>query len=177
MARFKNVGGPHIVADKSKPINGPDGKPTGRFEKRVINNGQTIDSDDDLTIKHAGKFERVADHGGDARIADLERQLAEAKARGFLPSAADDARQAYALHNPATAPGGQVVEGFQANGGPLNPEHAERAGVAGAERFTETSGAAGTASGDTRKPSVQPNDFAPGGKPADRGDAHGGKKK
>jgi hypothetical protein len=33
MARYRLLAGQFIKADKSKPIQGADGKPTGRFEK------------------------------------------------------------------------------------------------------------------------------------------------
>jgi hypothetical protein len=111
--RFKLLGGQHIESDKSKPILGPDDKPTGRYEKRVYSAGAVIESDTDLAAKHgANKYELLHDHGGESgRVAQLERELADARAklaaRGVTPGDA-------AVDNPSVAPGGQVSSGFQA---------------------------------------------------------------
>jgi hypothetical protein len=106
-------GGQHIVADKSKPRLGADGKPTGRYESRVITKGGTFESDVDLGAREPTRYRTI---GGDvtdanARIAELEKQLAEERAKRATASTATSA------DNPAVAPGGQVSSGFQKTSG------------------------------------------------------------
>jgi hypothetical protein len=128
MARYKLLAGQHVAADKSKPINGPDGKPTGRFELVTYKAGQVVNSDADLVAKFgAGHFERV--DGGDGsqeKIAALERELATLKSKLGTPG---DVNADNLLHSPSVAPGGQVSTGWQANSGPMDPDDAERAGA------------------------------------------------
>jgi hypothetical protein len=168
---FRLLEGQHIQADPTRPIVGPDGKPTGRFERRVYQKGDVIETDTDLAAKlGANKFEPLTGDGGQARIAELERELAEARAAqgaGSLPG--DPNAQNLAL-SPAVAPGGQVSTGFQhaagssrgTASGPLDPAKAERAGAAGFGLPAEAAKAAGKQQQDfTAAASDTPPDAPP----------------
>lgn len=133
--KFKLLAGQHVEADRDRPILDPEGKPTGRFARKTYKAGDVVESETDLAARlGANKFEKLDEGGDRARIAELERQLAEARAA--LPSAAATAPSTA----PAAAPGGQVSDGFQrATGspggtasGPLPEADFGRAGVAGA---------------------------------------------
>jgi uncharacterized small protein (DUF1192 family) len=127
MARYKLLAGGFEQADKSKPILGPDGKPTGRFEKRHFRAGATVESDVDLIAKFgAGQFELVGGDDSSRKIAALERELATLRAKKGTPG---DVNADNLLHSPSVAPGGQVSTGWQANSGSMDPDDAERAGA------------------------------------------------
>lgn len=141
--RFELLESQHIEADKSKPVLGPDGKPTGRFEKKTYTKGQLIDTDTDLATKlGANKFRPVGNDGGQARIAELEAELAAARA-ALGPRTPGDVT-ALNLSSPAVAPGGQVSTGFQRAAGaqgsaPMSPEEAAAHGGYGGESGESTS--------------------------------------
>jgi hypothetical protein len=131
MARYKLLAGGFEQADKSKPIKGPDGKPTGRFEKvKYSARGgaqPVIESDVDLVAKFgAAQFSLAGGDDSSAKIAKLERELATLRAKQGTPG---DVNADNLLHSPAVAPGGQVSTGWQANSGPMDPDDAERAGA------------------------------------------------
>jgi hypothetical protein len=131
MARYKLLAGGFEQADKSKPILGPDGKPTGRFEKRrfVAKGGSQpiVESDTNLIAKFGpGQFELVGGDDSSRKIEALERELATLRAKKGTPG---DVNADNLLHSPSVAPGGQVSTGWQANSGPMDPDDAERAGA------------------------------------------------
>lgn len=145
MAKYELVAGQHIEADKTKPLKGPDGKPTGRFEKKVFNAPAVVESDTNLVEKHGDKFRLLETSQADSRrIADLERQLAQAKAQLSSQRTPGDPSPENLTHSPAVAPGGQVSTGFQASvgggrSGPMPPEQAEKALAAQGEATPKTS--------------------------------------
>lgn len=111
--RFKLLEGQHIEADRTKPKLDADGKPTGRFESKTYTKGAVIDTDTDLAAKlGANKFELVGSEGDAARIAQLERELAELRAHRGATTPGDTA-----IETPAVAPGGQVSSGFPISSG------------------------------------------------------------
>lgn len=120
MAKFKLLSGQHIAADKSKPITGPDGKPTGRFEKKVYKAGHVIESDVDLVARSPHQYELVGgeDEARLDEIAKLRAKVAalEAEKAGAVSRSSAD--------NPSVAPGGQVSSGFQSTSGPMSAEEA-----------------------------------------------------
>jgi hypothetical protein len=124
MARYRLLAGQFIMADKSRPITGADGKPTGRFEKLTYTartgSFPVVESDDDLVAKHgAGKFELIDPESAakDDRIRKLERELAQAKSQlvtqGGTFRTPGDPTDENLRNNPSVAPGGQVSTGFQ----------------------------------------------------------------
>lgn len=135
MAKYRLLAGQHVQADKSKPLHGPDGKPTGRFERRTFKAGDVVESDTDLVAKCGPQhFGYVDAEGKDARIADLERQLAEAKAAARAGRQPGDPTPDNQATGPAVFPGGQVSTGFQGTSGPkgsgpLHPDDFERGGA------------------------------------------------
>lgn len=122
--RFRLLHGQHIEADKSKPRLDVEGKPTGRFESKTFERGSVINSDTDLAAKlGSNKFELLTGGGGEDRIAELERELADLKA-GKAATVGS-----VSIDSPSVAPGGQVSSGFQKAVGPggsaaMTPEEA-----------------------------------------------------
>jgi hypothetical protein len=122
MARFKLLAGQHIQADKSKPVNGPDGKPTGRFASKTFTTGQVVESDLDLAALHGPqKFELV---GGEVAAAQdklraqekeierLKAELLKAQTGETFRTPGDPSPDSI-KNDPATFPHGQVSTGFQ----------------------------------------------------------------
>jgi hypothetical protein len=152
VAKFKLRAGKHVLGDKSKPINGPDGKPTGRYESKVITAGQTFESDRDLATAEPQRYEAVGGHQQASRIAELEAELARVKAQqgGAIRTPGDPTLEVAAT-SPAVAPGGQVSTGFQQASGlrsaAMLPDEAVKHGAQegqgegqGAEAQTEEEG-------------------------------------
>jgi hypothetical protein len=115
--RLKLKAGQHVMADKSRPRLDDQGRPTGRFHSVTVNAGGEFDSDVNLASLEPERYDLV---GGDAaaqsrRIADLERELAQAKAQMARQGSrvAGDPTPSVAAENPAVAPGGQVSTGYQ----------------------------------------------------------------
>lgn len=112
--KFRLKEGQHVQADRSKPILGADGKPTGRFFPQTFNKGQTVSSDTNLAARFgADKFELLS--GPDDTV--------DPHAGNRTPG---DPVPEIAAGSPSHAPGGQVSTGFQVNGGPATAEQAER---------------------------------------------------
>jgi hypothetical protein len=122
--RFRLLEGQHVQADKSKPILGSDGKPTGRFERRTFKKNDVVESDIDLEARFgSSKFQTLegASQAADDRIAQLEAELAKLKTEQAQKTAErsggfrvpGDPSQEILLGSPSVAPGGQVSTGFQ----------------------------------------------------------------
>lgn len=134
MATFRLRAGKHVVADKSKPLLDNAGKPTGRFEPKVVTAGGTFESDRDLATAEPQRYEAVGGHQQASRIAELEAELARVKAgQGAGTRTPGDPTPSVAATSPAVAPGGQVSTGFQqtsgGRSGPILPDDAVKHGA------------------------------------------------
>lgn len=123
MAKYLLLAGGHVQPDKDKPVKGPDGKPTGRFEpkrfKATASSHPVIESDIDLVARFGGdKFAYADVEAKNDRIKELEAELAKAKAELAARPAAPE--------QTASFPGGQVSTGFQASGGPADAETVQK---------------------------------------------------
>lgn len=153
--RLRLKSGQHVSTDRSKPVLDDDGKPTGRYERVTVNEGGEITARSNLAEKEPQRYELIG--GTEAsqadRIADLERQLAEARAQGAgYGTTPGDVTAYMAEHAPAVAPGGQVSTGYQKSTGTrsaamLPDEAAEHGGLpAGIKEDANAGG--GSAGGD-----------------------------
>lgn len=130
--QFRLKAGQVVTRDRSKPVLDADGKPVpGRFERKVIKPGGIVESDRDLAAAEPSRYEYVSGPSDAARVRQLERELAEARARLAQSAVAAPAGEA------SVFPGGQVSSGFQATTGgvpgPLSPEDAARLAAQAAE--------------------------------------------
>jgi hypothetical protein len=139
MALYKVVHGIHVQGDRDQPINGPDGKPTGRFAPRTYKAGETFESEADLVAMHGQKFAYVGappagkktKHGESTTLGDPVGVNAEAS---------------------AVFPHGQVLQGHAATSGSsalppyqhaISPEKAAEMREKHADRLPEPAKAKG----------------------------------
>lgn len=149
MAKYRLLAGAHEQPDPSKPVLGPDRKPVpGRFQTQRFTataaSKPVVESDQDLVALFGPqRFELVGGQAASdaARIADLEKQISELKARRGAESAGGlrvpgDPTPDNLVNSPAVAPGGQVSTGFQ-GGAPEDAKKAAATGAGGAEEFDD----------------------------------------
>lgn len=103
---LKLKAGQHVFTDREKPVLDAEGKPTGRYERRTVVKDGILTSNKNLAATEPERYELV---GGDAavaaaRIADLERQLATARAQHVTAqtATADDDDDTQPAPAPAT---------------------------------------------------------------------------
>lgn len=136
--RLRLTGGAHTLADKGKPILGPDGRPTGRFERVHVRQGGEFDSDVNLSALEPERYQLVSGGGSSdqaRKLAEAEREVARLRAELASGRTPGDPTPQVAATSPAVAPGGQVSTGSQqargAQGsGPLLPAEAAKRGGA-----------------------------------------------